>query len=373
MLKKPKSITSPKKFIVGQNLLEALPNYTKIYGDHAYVICDEFILERAKEEAGRSFGNEGFKSEFVKFNYEITQEEIDKHREAVRQSGANIIVGIGGGKTLDTAKATAYYEQLPVVIFPTIASTDAPCTALAVIYHSDGSFDRYLFLPSNPDIVLADTKILAAAPTRFFVAGIGDALATYFEARACYRKNGDNLVNLKPTLSGLGIAKMCYDTILEYGLQAKVAVDQGITTLAVENTIEATIYLSGVGAEAGGLAAAHAIHNGMTAVPSLHRAQHGEKVVFGLLTQLVLESAPKEEIATVIQFIKEIGLPLTLNDLGMDEFREEEWRKVAEAACAEEDTMKNMPHPVTPDDVYQAIIAANALAEHYKNEVISQS
>ncbi len=153
---------------MGQNLLEALPNYTKIYGDHAYVICDEFILERAKEEAGRSFGNEGFKSEFVKFNYEITQEEVDKHREAVRQSGANIIVGIGGGKTLDTAKATAYYEQLPVVIFPTIASTDAPCTALAVIYHSDGSFDRYLFLPSNPDIVLADTKILAAAPTRFF-------------------------------------------------------------------------------------------------------------------------------------------------------------------------------------------------------------
>lgn len=166
---------------------------------------------------------------------------------------------------------------------------------------------------------------------------------------------------------------MCYDTILEYGLQAKIAVDQGITTLAVENTIEATIYLSGVGAEAGGLAAAHAIHNGMTAVPSLHRAQHGEKVVFGLLTQLVLESAPKEEIATVIQFIKEIGLPLTLNDLGMDEFREDEWRKVAETACAKEDTMKNMPHPVTPDDVYQAIIAANALAEHYKNEVNSQS
>jgi len=93
MLKKPKSITSPKKFIVGQNLLEVLPNYTKIYGDHAYVICDEFILERAKEEAGRSFENEGFKSEFVKFNYEITQEEIDKHREAVRQSGAWVLEG----------------------------------------------------------------------------------------------------------------------------------------------------------------------------------------------------------------------------------------------------------------------------------------
>ncbi|MFU1795065.1 glycerol dehydrogenase [Paenibacillus azoreducens] len=365
MGKSVKSITSPKKFIVGHNLLNELSTYTGTYGDHAYVICDEFILDRAKKEAGKSFEEAGHQSEFVKFNYQITQEEIDRHCEGVTKSGANVIVGIGGGKTLDTAKAAAYYAHLPVVIFPTIASTDAPCTALSVIYNSDGSFDRYLFLPENPDVVLADAAILAGAPTRFFVAGIGDALATYFEARACYQKNGDNLVNLKPSLAGLGIAKMCYDTILEYGLQAKIAVDHGISTPAVEKTIEATIYLSGVGAESGGLAAAHAIHNGMTAVPSLHHAQHGEKVVFGLLTQLVLESAPQEEIETVIDFIQEVGLPLTLKDLGLDEFREEEWRKVAEDACAEGDTMGNMPHPVTPEDVYQAIIAANALAEYY--------
>ncbi len=365
MSKTVKSVTSPKKFIVGQHLLRDLVQYTKIYGSHVYVICDEFILNRAEEESGAAFAAEGHKSQFVKFNYEATQEEIDRHRTEVQRSGAQVIVGIGGGKTLDTAKATAYYEQLPVVIFPTIASTDAPCTALAVLYNPDGSFDRYLFLPSNPDTVLADTAILAAAPTRFFVAGIGDALATYFEARACYRKNGDNLVNLKPSLAGLGLAQMCYDTILEYGLQAKLAVDRNISTPAVENVIEATIYLSGVGAEAGGLAAAHAIHNGMTAVPSLHRAQHGEKVVFGLLTQLVLENAPKVELETVIEFIKEMGLPLTLTDLGLDEFREQEWRQVAEAACAEGDTMKNMPHPVTPDDAYQAIVAANALAEYY--------
>ncbi|WP_060679495.1 glycerol dehydrogenase [Virgibacillus halodenitrificans] len=368
MKKSVKSITSPKRFIVGQHLLEDLSTYTSTYGNHAYVICDEFILDRAQKEAGKSFDEAGNQSEFVKFNYENTQEEIDKHTEGAKKAGANVIVGIGGGKTLDTAKATAYFSKLPVVIFPTIASTDAPCTALSVIYKGDGSFDRYLFLPSNPDVVLADSAILAAAPTRFFVAGIGDALATYFEARACYRKNGDNLVNLKPSLAGMGLANMCYETILEYGLQAKLAVDHGITTPAVENTIEATIYLSGVGAEAGGLAAAHAIHNGMTAVPSLHHAQHGEKVVFGLLTQLVLESAPQEEIEEVIYFIKEVGLPLTLKDLGLDEFREEEWRSVAEAACAEGDTMGNMPHPVTPDDVYQAIIAANALAEYYHDE-----
>lgn len=362
-----KSVTSPKKFLVGKNLLKDLNTYTSNYGKNAYVICDEFILNRAIEEAGPSFKDAGNTATFEKFSGQITQEEIDRNRALVVKQGADIIVGIGGGKTLDTAKAAAYFEQLPVVIFPTTASTDAPCTALAVIYNADGSFDRYLFLPTNPDVVIADTTILAAAPTRFFLAGIGDALATYFEARACYHSNGNNLVQMKPSLTGLGLSKLCYDTVLEYGQQATLAVSKGLSTPAVEKIIEATIYLSGVGAEAGGLAAAHAVHNGMTAVPDLHHAQHGEKVVFGLLTQLVLEDSPKEELETVIKFIKTIGLPLTLEDLGMKEFKEEEWRQVAESACAKDDTMINMPFPVTPDDVYNAMVTANTLAEYYKN------
>ncbi|WP_050615980.1 glycerol dehydrogenase [Bacillus testis] len=362
-----KSVTSPRKFIIGKGLLSDLNTYTSVYGKKAYVICDEFILERVKEEGGASFDKGGNEATFVKFGGECTQEEIDTHRKAATDMKADIIVGVGGGKTLDTAKSTAYFEKLPVVIFPTIASTDAPCTALAVIYNTDGSFDRYLFLPSNPDIVLADTTILAGAPKRFFLAGIGDALATYFEARACYRSNGDNLVLMKPSWTGLGLAKLCYETVLQYGEQAALAVEQGMVTPAVEKTIEATIYLSGVGAEAGGLAAAHAIHNGMTAVPELHGVQHGEKVVFGLLAQLVLEDVPKEELETVISFIKKVGLPLTLKDLGLTEFKESEWRQVAKDACAEGDTMGNMPLPVTPEDVYNAIVAADAIANHYKN------
>lgn len=362
-----KSVTSPKKYISGQELLSSFNDYMKFFGDNAYIICDEFILERAQREAGKSIEEGGNKAVFEKFNYECTKEEINRHRELARGAEANIIVGIGGGKTLDTAKATAYYEKLPVVIFPTIASTDAPCTALAVIYKKDGSFDEYLFLPSNPDIVLADTGILAAAPPRFFAAGIGDALATYFEARACYQSYGDNLALMKPSTTGLGLARLCYDTLLENAVKAQRAVEQGVATRAVEDTIEATIYLSGVGAESGGLAAAHAIHNGMTAVPALHKAQHGEKVTFGLLAQLVLENAPKEELESVIGIVKDVGLPLTLKDLGVTKFVESEWRQVAEAACAEGDTMGNMPFPVTPDDVYHAIVAANAIAESYRS------
>ncbi|QHI95266.1 iron-containing alcohol dehydrogenase [Aristophania vespae] len=366
--KVPRTVTSPKKFIIGSGLLAQLPDFVKDFGDNALIISDVFIVDRVKKESIAALEKANLKGYAEQFAFECTDKEIKRLGELAKTQGSNVIVGVGGGKTLDTAKAVAYYYKLPVILYPTIASTDAPCTALAVVYKEDHSFDRYLYLPQNPDAVVADTSILAAAPARFFAAGIGDALATYFEARACYHSDGLNLVLKRPSHTGLGLAEMCYDFLCENVEQAMFAVHNKISTPALEQVIEATIYLSGVGAESGGLAAAHAVNNGMSVVPDLHQAQHGEKVVFGLLTQLVLENAPKEEIEDVIDVIKAAGLPMTLAELGLKSFKEEEWRKVAQLACDKGDTMGNMPFEVTENEVYDAMIAANAMAEYYRKQ-----
>ena len=363
----PRTVTSPKKFMIATGLLGLMHDFVKDFGDNAFIICDEFILNKVDKEAVPGLAEAGINSTVEKFNYECTQAEIDRLGELAVKNKANVIVGVGGGKSLDSAKAVAYYHKLPVILYPTIASTDAPCTALAVIYKENGEFDRYLFLPQNPDAVIADMDILASAPVKFFAAGVGDALATYFEARACYACNGVNLVLKKPSRTGLGLAKLCFDLLRENVAQAMDAVTNKVPSPALEQVIEATIYLSGVGAESGGLAAAHAVNNGMSVVGDLHHVQHGEKVTFGLLTQLVLENAPKSELEDVIGIIKTVGLPLTLEDMGLKEFKESEWRKVAEIACAEDDTMGNMPRAVTADDVYNAMVAANTLAHRYKS------
>lgn len=366
MNKLPRTVTSPKKFIIGSGLLSQLHDYIKDFGNNAFIISDEFILKHVQNSAVNGLKKAGLQGYVEKFNYECTDTEIDRLGNLAKAQSANVIVGIGGGKTLDSAKAVAFYQKLPVLLYPTIASTDAPCTALSVIYKENGEFDRYLFLPQNPDAVIADTDIIAAAPARFFSAGVGDALATYFEARACYQADGINLVLKKPSRTGLGLSLLCYQLLCENVSAAMDAVRNKVSTPALEQTIEATIYLSGVGAESGGLAAAHAVNNGMSAVPDLHHVQHGEKVVFGLLTQLVLENAPSEEIEEVIRIIKAVDLPLTLEDMGLKTFVESEWRKVAEIACDKDDTMGNMPKAIDADDVYHAIVAANALAHRYK-------
>ena len=205
---------------------------------------------------------------------------------------ARTIVGAGGGKVLDTARAAAADLGLPVVNCPTVASSDAPCSALSVIYTEEGIFQQYRFYRKNPDLVLVDTEVIAQAPPRLLVAGMGDALATWFEAKTCVEGYVKNMRGGGSTRSAAALAELCYKTLLEDGAVALQAARTKVVTPALERLVEANTLLSGLGFESSGLAAAHAIHNGLTVAPGTHPYFHGEKVAFGLLVQLVMEGSP---------------------------------------------------------------------------------
>ena len=254
------------------------------------------------------------------------------------------------------------------MICPTIASTDAPCSALSVIYSEAGVFEKYLYLPANPNLVLMDTEIIVASPVRMTVSGMGDAMATYFEARACYRSSALTIAGGNVGVAALGIAKLCYDTLRSEGLKAKTALESHVLTEAVERVIEANTLLSGIGFESGGLAGAHAIHNGLTVLEECHHMQHGEKVNFGTLTQLVLENTPEDELSDLLGWMVQIGLPVTFAELGITDVSKEHLMPAAIAACADNDTLHNLPIEVSPEIVYNAMVAADAFgrAAHKK-------
>lgn len=352
----PAVFAAPGRYIQGRGAIRQLAQELERLGSRKPLLLKDAVADEVTD--GTLEGISG--SVVVDFNGECSPQEIDRVAGVASDEGADAVVAIGGGKTLDTAKAVAHPAALPLVIIPTIASTDAPTSSVAVVYEEDGSFKEYRFFGRNPDAVLVDTGIMARAPVRFLVAGIGDGLSTLFEAETSARTRNQTMAGGAPTLAALSIARLCYETLLEHGLAARLAVEQAAVTPAVEKVVEANTLLSGLGFESGGLAAAHSIHNGLTALEGTHHFWHGEKVAFGVISMLVLEEQTAEVLQEVVDLCLEVGLPVTLADIGLDGVERDELRAVAEAACIPEETIHNEPFAVYPEMVLDAMLAADA-------------
>jgi len=355
----------PGRYIQGEGALAVLGDELHRFGDRALFILTPAVHE-AMREAVEETARGAVSITTVRFGGECSDEEVERTTKAARDAGADIVVGIGGGKTLDTAKITAHSIGSPVAVVPSIASTDAPCSANSVVYTETGEFKRYFMLPKNPEIVLIDTGVIARAPVRYLVCGMGDALSTRFEAESCAKKYADNLTGYKGTYTAYRLADLCYDILMEYGLVAKQSCEGNVVTEGLDHVVEANTLLSGLGFESGGLAAAHAMHNGLTVSPKTHDYYHGEKVAFGTLASLFLTDKPSGLIYEVYSFCVSVGLPVSLGDIGLGEATDGELFEIAEASCRKGETIFNELIPVTPDAVYAAIREADRYGNYFR-------
>ena len=354
---------APSKYIQGRGAICEIGKCASALGKKALVMGGKRALATAQDGIDSSLSEASVGMVVVGFGGECSQTEIKHLMMVAKDNRVDLVIAVGGGKAIDTGKAVACDLELPVIIVPTMAATDAPCSALSVIYTDDGVFERYKVTPNNPDCVLVDTDIIANAPARQLVSGMGDALATFWEVDTCYKSQKANVFTggTPPTECSYAIGRLCYDILLHYGVEAKVSAENKVVTSALEKVVEANILLSGLGFESGGLAGAHAIHNGFTALPRSHETHHGEKVAFGTLVQLVMEGRPRDEINEVLNFCKSVGLPTNLKGLGFGDLSSEDIMKVAEATTAEGETIHATWFPVTAEMVYAAIWVADAI------------
>lgn len=361
-----KVLASPSKYIQGPGELSRIKDHISWLGGPFLFIMGGFAYENLRNVIIESFRDSGIHQIFERFSGECTHSEINRLREMYRRGKCTVAVGVGGGKTLDTAKGVAFYENGRVISVPTIASTDAPTSAISVVYTEDHIFEENLLLPKNPEIVLVDSEVITAAPVRYLVAGMGDALSTYFEAMANVASNHQNFAKGIHTNTSYAMAKLCYEILIRDGLKAKISAEQKICSRELENVIEANILLSGVGFESNGLACAHSIYNSFTILPQSHHMNHGELVAFGTLVQLVLEKRPYNEIEEVIQFCIRVGLPVTFSQISEGGLTYDEILKVAKDACKPGTFMESEPFPVNPEMVYNAMIEADSLGRRLK-------
>jgi len=365
-----KNFISPSRYIQGPGALSKCGEHVKKVGKKVFILGGKTALSQSLEQVKKSLiDNEIEIAGIETVVGECTNKRIFECAEKAKKTASQVVIGIGGGKVIDIAKGVADESNSVSVIIPTVASNDAPTSSFSVVYTEQGIVEELRIYRANPYIVLVDTEVIAKSPVRQLVSGMGDALSTYYEARTCMENSkACTIAGDRPTHLAYAAAKLCRDTLFEYGLQAKRAVECRVVTPALERVVEANVLLSGLGFESGGLSAAHGTVEGLTVFHhdrSSHiSTTHGEEVAFGTIVLLVVEGRPDQEIKEVIEFCRKVGLPTTLKELGIGDATDEQLWKGAEVAATRE-ILHNLDMIVTPKIIFDGIKAADRLASTF--------
>ncbi len=302
---------------------------------------------------------------FIPYNGECSLTEINRIAALVRENSFDAIIGIGGGKVLDLVKAAGNDANVDAILIPTLASTCAAWTPLSVIYTDDGTFTHYSIFPKSTLMILFEPRVLLDSPTNFFIAGIADTLAKWYEADVIIRELEET--PLVVTIAHQ-TAQLCRDVLLEHGAQAVHDQKDGHLTAALTKVMETNIVAGGMvggyGDKYGRIAGAHSIHNGLTILEETHHLLHGEKVAYGILVQLALEKN-WDEIKHLESFYQALSLPLTLKDLGITIQEIDKLKKVSEAATIQKESIHLMKEEITAEKVLQAIYDLEAFIQKH--------
>jgi len=365
-----KAIVFPGRYVQGAGALDEAGKFIAPLGKKILVVWDAFVSNMISERLLASFKEQNAELSSFVFSGECSKNQRELGIKQAQEVKADVVVGAGGGKAIDLAKAIAFNINASVVSMPTIASNDAPTSGCTVYYTDDGVLDGYDIWPRNPDMVIVDTQIIANAPIRWLISGIGDALATWFEAQAAFKGRRPAFSGGIPTLTAMSLANLCYETLMQYGVDAKMDAENKIVTPALEKVIEANTLLSGLGWESGGLATAHTLGNGLSILDCTHHYSHGEKVAFGLVTQLCLDDdMDPDERMRVIKFMIKVGLPVTFAEIGMEKLSKGELMAAANTLTEPGNFVHNHVFPVTGYDLFSAMVKADALGRLAKEMV----
>ena len=348
-----KVLMAPLRYVQGPHALLQMGEQLQVLGIKNPLILASPSAKKAVGPAIRQgLDAQGIKYAFVDFGGSCTWKEIERVKNACIAGGHDALINCGGGKTLDTGRCAAAgsamnVEKMPPEIFPrfgagvpcinvpTVAATDASTSAVSLVYTEEGTLEATMVFPTNPTMVFVDTAVIAKSPVRLLVAGMGDALATHFEADMSYKTSSPSVqTRAQSTLTAQALGRLCLDILMDYGVQAKAEAEAGVPGPGLEAVAEANVLLSGLGFESGGLCASHAVGHAFHHIPGYFEQPlyHGELVAFGTLTQLIMERRKPEFLDKIFGFCKAVGLPTTFAEMRLKNLTDDALITVADVA-----------------------------------------
>lgn len=352
---------APAQVVRGFAAIEQVGDRIAQLGSRPLLIGGDRSLEVVKPRLKPVFKAHQLHSAKIAYGQDCSEAAIAAMQKAVAEHQADLIIGVGGGKALDAAKLVAHQCKLPIVTIPTSAATCAAWTALSNVYSEHHAFLYDVSLARCPDLLILDYDLVATAPERTLVAGIGDAIAKWYEASVSSGHSDKTLL-----IAAVQQARVLRDILFQKSATA-LKHPKGSDW---QEVVDAAVLMAGVIGGIGGAqcrtVAAHAVHNGLTHLLESHGVLHGEKVAYGILVQLRLEEMIQGNLLAttarqqLLKFYDEIGLPKTLAELGLAKVAIAELQHAAEVACLPASDIHRLPFTVEPSQLMAAMVSTTA-------------
>ncbi len=353
---------SPTRYVSSPGAIKDLGTYGLEYGRRALILHDGDLPRWILEAAAKPLEKEEIVYKFKVFGSFSSEEAVGECEGAARSMQAEFLIGLGGGRCLDTAKFVAERTKLPLITVPTSSATCAGWAALANYYDEKGVYQFGHVPAKGPDLLLLDLELAASAPPRYLAAGMIDAAAKWYESAVTRRPTED-----VASATALKVAGEIKELFFEKGVEAYTDSVNKKLSAAHCQMMESNILQAGLVGGLGGIkirtAAAHALHHAMTRILTTTPYIHGEKVAFGILAQLVMTHRPDAEMKELLEIYKKLNLPRTLAQVGLSADRPEELKIIADYACNPKSAIHKMVVTVGPEEVFQSLIEADRIGK----------